>query len=78
MADRFFGLWHHAIIRRNDQHGDIGYVCTPGAHFRERFVTRRIDKRDFLAVFLNVISTNMLGDPATFAADNIDSDNRVQ
>ena len=54
VADRFFGLRHDAVVGRHDQHGDVGHVGAAGPHLGERFVARRIDERDPLAVLLDL------------------------
>ena len=53
VADRFFGLRHDAVVGRHDQHGDVGHVGAAGPHLGERFVARRIDERNPLAVLLD-------------------------
>ncbi len=78
VADRFFGLRHHAVIGGHHQHGDVGHVGTASSHFGKRFVTRRVDERDFLIAFFDFVGPDVLGDPASFTGDDIDSDQRVQ
>ena len=46
MADRFFGLRHHAIIGGDNQNCDIGHVRPAGPHFGKGLVPRRIDERN--------------------------------
>jgi hypothetical protein len=36
-------VWHHAVVRRDDEHDDIGRLCTACAHLAERFVAGRIE-----------------------------------
>ena len=52
VADGLFGLRHHAVVGRHDQHGDVGDVGAAGAHFGERLVARRVDEGHRPAVLL--------------------------
>ena len=66
MIDGFDGLRHDAIVGRDDEHDDIGDFGAAGTHAGERFVTRRIDEDDLLAVVIDVISADVLRDAAGF------------
>ena len=78
MADGFFGLRHHAVVGRHDQHGDVGDVGAAGTHFGERLVARRIDEGDLAAVLFDLIGADVLGDAAAFAAGHVDADDPIQ
>jgi hypothetical protein len=71
VIDGFEGLGHDAIVGGDDEHNDIGDLGSAGAHAGERLVAGRIDEDDLAAVFLNVISADVLGNTAGFAASHI-------
>ena len=52
VADRLFGLRHHAVVGRHHQHGDVGHVGAAGPHLGEGLVARRIDEGDRPAVLV--------------------------
>ena len=78
VADRFFGLRHHAVFGGDHQHGDVGHVGAAGAHFSERLVPRRIDERNLSAVFGDLIRPDVLRDSACLAGNHVDPDDIVQ
>ena len=39
-----------AVVRGNDEHGDVGDLRAPSAHRGERLVARRVEERDLAAV----------------------------
>ena len=78
MADRFFGLRHHAVVGGDDQHGDVGDVGAAGPHFGKGLVTGRVDEGDLAAVFFDLVGANVLGDAAALAAGHVDADDLVQ
>ena len=50
VVDRLDRLRHHAVVRRDDEHGDVGDLRAAGAHRGEGLVARRVEERDRLAV----------------------------
>ena len=63
----FFCLWHYTIICSNYNYNDICNLCTARPHLSKSFMTGRIYKSNIFIVFLNHISTNMLGNSSGFA-----------
>ena len=78
VADGLFGLRHHAVVGRHDQHGDVGHVGPASTHRGERFVPGRVDEGDHAAVLLDPVSPDVLRDSALLARDDVDSDDPVQ
>ena len=70
MLNRFFGLWHDSVIRRNDQNHNIGRLCTASTHGGKRRVARCIEEGDHPHISLHVVSTNVLGNTARLADSN--------
>ena len=68
VVDGFERLRHDAVVGRDHQHHDIGDLGAAGAHAGERFVARRIDEDDLLAVLFDVIRADVLRDAAGFLA----------
>ena len=46
VVERLDGLRHDAVVRRHDQHDDVGDVRAAGAHGAERGVAGRVEERD--------------------------------
>ena len=68
MIDRFARLRHHAVVCRDDEHDDVGDFRAAGAHQRERFVARRVEKHDVPAGFRgDVIRADVLRNAAGLA-----------
>ena len=67
MVDRFFGLRHHTIVRRHHQNHDVGCLRAARAHGGERLVAGRVEKGHHAARGIDVVSADVLGDPARFA-----------
>src|SRR5260370_3268428 len=78
MVDRFFGLRHDSVIGGHNQHHDIGNLCAPGAHARERFVTRRIHEHHGAVIDDHLVSADVLRNAARFARGNIRFADRVE
>src|SRR5580700_6132728 len=74
----FFGLRHHAVIGRYDQHDDVRHLGAARTHACERFVTRRIHKHDALALHVRLVGANVLRDSAGLAARHVRFTNGVQ
>ena len=78
VVDGFERLRHHAVVGRHHQHHDIGDLRAAGAHAGERFVTRRVDEHDLLAVLLDVIRADVLRDAAGFVLRHVGQPDRIQ
>ena len=78
VADRLEGLGHDAVVRRDDDHGDVRDLRAAGTHGGERLVARRIEEDDALAVVGDFARTDVLGDPATLARRDFSGPDRVQ
>ena len=71
MVDGFAGLLHDAVVGGNHQNNKVGHLGTTGTHGRKGFVAGRIKEHDFTALGLDVVSANVLGDAACFAAGDV-------
>ena len=71
VIDRFHRLRHHAVVGGDDQDRDVGRLRAAGAHGGEGLVARRVDEGDLLAVLLDLIGADMLGDAAGLGGDDI-------
>ena len=71
MVDALYGLGHNAVIRGNDQNGDVGDHGTAGTHGGECLVARRIQEGDGLAVNLHGVGADGLGDAAGLTGGNV-------
>jgi hypothetical protein len=78
VIDGLQGLRHDAVIRRDHQHHNIGDFGAARSHARERFVTRRVDKHDVPAVFLDVIGADVLGDAAGLVLGHVGRTNGIE
>ena len=67
VADGLNGLRHDAVVRRHHQNGDVGDHGAPGAHGGESLVARGVQEGDGLAVDLDLVSADVLGDAAGLA-----------
>ena len=71
MVDGLDGLRHDAVIGRHDDDRNVGDGGAAGAHGRKGFVARRVEERDLLAVQLDAVGADMLGDAAGLALDDV-------
>ena len=78
MVNSFQRLRHNTVIRRHYQNHNVRYFGAAGTHAGKRFVARRIDEDDLIAVLLHVIRANVLRNTAGFPARHIRRANRVQ
>ena len=78
MIDRFNGLRHHTVIRRHHQNGHVGCSGSTRSHGRERLVSRRIQKSNFLTFDFNLISSDVLRDSSRLAGHHIRISNGIQ
>ena len=85
VAQRFERLRHHAVVRRDDQHDDVGDVRAARAHGAERRVAGRIEEGDLLQFVLplrmregNGVGADVLGDAAGFARGDVGLANHIE
>ena len=79
VSNRFDRLWHHGIVRRDNQNDDVRDLRTAGTHGRKRRVTRCVEERQNRSVIsCNLIRTNVLRDTASFASNNFGVADRIQ
>ncbi|CAB4565367.1 unannotated protein [freshwater metagenome] len=78
MIDGLNCLWHHAVIGCNHQHHNVGDLCTTHTHLGECRVTWGVDECDLLAIFYNLVCTNVLCNAACFTSNHICFTNTVQ
>ena len=71
MVDGLNGLRLDAVLRRNDEDGDIRDHRAAGTHGGERLVARGIEEGDGLALDLHLIGADVLGDAARLAGGDV-------
>ena len=71
MVDRLDSLGHDAVVGGDDDHRDIRDLGAAGAHRRECGMTRRVDEGDGLAIALDLVGADVLGDAAGLARDDV-------
>ena len=71
MVDRFDRLRHHAVVGRHHQHRNVGGLGAARTHRREGGVARRVDEGDLLALQLDLVGADVLGDAARFAGHDV-------
>lgn len=65
MMNCLYSLWHYAIISSYNQNGNICYLGTTGTHSSKCLMAWGIQEDNLLALALNLICTNMLGNAAS-------------
>ncbi len=78
VGNRLRRLRHHAVVRRHHQDDDVGRLGAAGTHRGERRVARGVEEGDLLAVQLDLIGADVLGDAAGFAGDDVGLADRVE
>ncbi len=78
MVDGFERLRHHTVVGRHHQHHNVRNFGAAGAHAGERFVTRRVDEYNLLAVLLHVVGADVLGDASRLMIRHVGLANGVQ
>ena len=71
VADGLDGLGHDAVIGGHHQDHDVGHLGTTGTHGREGFVTGGVDERDRVALPLDLVGTDVLGDATGLAGHDV-------
>jgi hypothetical protein len=67
VLDRLDGLRHHAVVGRHHQDDDVRDLRPASAHRREGGMAGGIEEGDRALGRLDVVGTDMLGDPARLA-----------
>ena len=70
MVDGLDGLRHDAVVRGHYQDGDVRHLGAAGAQGREGFMARRIEEGDAAAAVVDLVSADVLGDPAGLGLDH--------
>ena len=70
MVNGFNRLRHNPVIRCYDQDGNIGNRCTTCPHRGEGRVSRCIQEGNLLAIFNDLVGTDMLSDTTCFTCRN--------
>ncbi len=78
VIQRLDGLRHDAVVRRDDQHDDVGDVRAAGAHGAERRVAGRVEERDLRQLLFafrvrhgNGVGADVLRDAAGLARRDV-------
>ena len=72
MVDGLDCLGHHCVVGCHYDDGDVGDLGTAGTHRREGLVTGSVKEGDVTAVRkLHVVSSDVLGDTAGLACDDV-------
>jgi hypothetical protein len=71
VVDRLDRLGHHAVVGGDHEHHDVGRLGAAGAHLRERGVARGVDEGDLVAVALDLVGADVLGDATGLAGDHV-------
>ena len=71
-------LRHHAVVGRDDEHGDVRDLRAAGAHGGERLVAGRVEEGELPAVVVDLVGADVLRDPAGLGLDHRGLADRVQ
>ena len=71
VVDRLDGLRHDAVVRRDNQNCDVGDVGAAGTHGGERLMARGVQEGDQLAVDVDLVRTDVLGDAARLGGGDV-------
>ena len=71
VVDRLDGLRHDAVVGRDDDDGDVRDSGAARTHGRKGFVARGVEERDLLSVQHYAVSSDVLGDTAGLALDDV-------
>jgi len=78
VVDGLDRLRHDAVVRRDDQDGDVGDRRAAGAHRRERLVSRRVEEDDALALVVHHGGADVLRDAARLVLGDVRVTDRVE
>ena len=71
MVHRFSRLRHDAVVRRDDEHHEIGGLRAAHAHRGKRLVARGVEEGDRAVRGVYGVGTDVLRDAARFAGDHV-------
>ena len=71
-------LRHHAVVGRDHEDHDVGHVRPAGTHGREGGVAGGVDEGDEPVVLGDLVGTDVLGDAARLAGDDVGVADRVE
>ena len=78
VVDGFLGLRHNAVIGGHHQDGNISNPGAAGADGGKGFVARRVQKGDFVALIVHLVSADVLGNAADFPVGHMGAADGVQ
>ena len=82
VVERLDGLRHHAVVGRDHEDRDVRHLRTTGTHGGERLVARGVDEGDgtvdALVLGVHLVGTDVLGDAAGLARDDVRLADRVE
>ncbi|MPM91011.1 hypothetical protein SDC9_138136 [bioreactor metagenome] len=78
MVDGFYSLRHDAVVRRNDQNGNIGDVGTASPHGGKGRVARGVEEGNFPTCRFDLVGTDVLRDAAGLARRHMGVSNGVK
>ena len=78
MVNSLNGLGHYAVVGCNYQDGDIGGVSSTHTHGGERLMSRCVQEGDLLTVDAYHVSTDVLGDSACLAVNDMGVTDGIQ
>lgn len=64
-------MWHDAVVRGDNENGDIGAHRAARAHLGKGRVARRVEEGDGLAIDFNGIRADVLRDAASLSGRNL-------
>ena len=78
MVDRLHRLRHDAVVRSDDEHGDVRHLRAAGTECRERLVARGVEEGDAPAGVVDLVRADVLRDPAGLGLDDRGLAERVE
>ena len=78
VRDRLARLRHHAVVRRDDEDGDVRHLRATGAHGGERLVTRGVEEGDLASVDVCLVGADVLGDASGLGGDHGGRADRIE
>ena len=71
VVDGLAGLLHNAVVGGHHKDDEVRHLSAAGAHGRKGFMAGRVEKDDFATLGFHVVSADVLGDAASFAAGDV-------
>ncbi len=71
VVDRLDRLGHDTVVGRDHEDRDVGDLRAARTHGGERLVAGSVDERDAPTVAVDLVRTDVLGDAARFAGDDV-------